>query len=131
VLPEGVYEGMIEVRTLNYPAYLEIPVQMTMVVGVQDAPIPGEVWLGQNYPNPFNPSTTIEVDLGAIRPGERPRLLLHDLLGREIADVSSQLQSRPGRQIITVDASSLDGGVYRYTLIYGSSVQTRSMLVIK
>jgi len=98
---------------------------------VRSTPLPGEAWVWQNYPNPFKPSSIIEVDLGAIRPGERPRLLVHDLLGREVADLSPQLQTRPGRQIITVDASSLDGGVYRYTLMYGSAVQTRSMVVLK
>ena len=131
LLPAGAYNGIIKVRSAAYPAELDIPVNMTMIVGVSKTPLPGELWMGQNYPNPFNPTTMIEVDLGIVRTDAAPRLLVHDLLGREVADLSSSLRLMAGRQSVTFNADGIPGGVYTYTLRQGAATLTRSMIVLK
>jgi hypothetical protein len=132
LLDSGKYDGVIKVRSSAYPARLDIPVTMTMTVGVDAyAASPSSLFMSQNYPNPFNPATVIEVDLGNVKNDGQPRLIVRDLLGRDVADLSADLRLLPGRQMVTFNASSLPGGVYTYTLQHGNDVVTRSMIVLK
>jgi hypothetical protein len=131
LLPAGSYEGTIDVRTMNYPAYLEIPVRMRMVVGIPLLPAAADIWLGYNYPNPFNPTTSIDVDLGVAGHAAVPRFIVRDILGREVADLSSAVRPVSGLQTVIFDADALPGGVYTYSLYYGNAVRTRSMIVLK
>ena len=131
LLPAGPYTGFIKVRSATYPAELDIPVNMTMTVGVPSVAVPGQLWLGQNYPNPFNPTTMIEVDLGSTPQAGVALLTVHDMLGREVANLSSSLRSITGRQSVMFNADGLPDGVYTYTLSQGTSTLTRSMIVLK
>ncbi|MCZ7556364.1 MAG: hypothetical protein M5R41_08185 [Bacteroidia bacterium] len=131
VLPAGNYDGMIRIRSAVYPARLDVPVTMTMTVGVGDVPHPVGLHLGQNYPNPFNPTTMIDIDLGETASDATPRLIVQDMLGRIVADLSSELRSVPGRQTVAFSAADLPGGVYSYTLSRGTAMLTRSMIVVK
>lgn len=138
LLPAGQYDGIITVRSLVFPAQLDIPVKMTMVVGVGETPVPGQLYLGQNYPNPFGAaaqsgsvSTRIEVSLGTISSTAAPSLKIYDLLGREVMDLSADLQMQSGRQSVRFDAASLPAGVYTYSLRYGGQVRTRNMILSK
>jgi hypothetical protein len=131
VMPQGQYTGTISVRSPVYDAELDVPVQMDMVVGISDVAVPGALTLAQNYPNPFNPSTMIELDLGTLMAGTLPSLRIHDLLGREVLNLSSEVQLRSGVQSLHVDAAALPGGMYTYSLRYGQMQQTRTMLLIK
>jgi murein DD-endopeptidase MepM/ murein hydrolase activator NlpD len=93
---------------------------------------PGEFALEQNYPNPFNPETVIgfEVHGGSLQSGARVRLVVYDLLGREVAVlVDGSLQ--PGRYSVRWDAGTVAGGVYFYRLQAGEFTQTRRMVVLK
>ncbi len=138
LLPEGTYDGMIFVRSLVEPARLDVPVRMIMVVGIDDAPVAGRLYLGQNYPNPFGSaaptgtvSTRIDLDLGTLTASMTPTLRVFDMLGREVMDLSDRLQLQDGRQSVSFDASSLPGGVYTYSLRYAGAVRTRSMILSK
>jgi hypothetical protein len=131
LLPAGDYDGLIKIRSAVYPARLDVPVTMTMTVGVGDVPQPAALHLSQNYPNPFNPTTTIDIDLGDVLADATPRLIVQDMLGRIVADLSSELRSVPGRQTVTFSAADLPGGVYSYTLSRGAATLTRSMIVVK
>ncbi len=138
LLPEGTYDGLIFVRSLVDPARLDVPVRMIMVVGINDTPVPGRLYLGQNYPNPFGSgsssgtvSTRIELDLGTLTAAETPTLRVFDLLGREVMDLSDRLQTQAGPQSVSFDASALPGGVYTYSLRYAGAVRTRSMILSK
>jgi hypothetical protein len=138
LLPAGDYDGLIMVRSLAYAAQLDVPVHMTMVVGINETPVPGRLYLGQNYPNPFgasapsgNVSTRIDLDLGTISASFTPSLKVYDLLGREVMDLSAVLQLRDGLQSVRFDAASLPGGVYTYSLRYAGTVSTRSMILTK
>jgi hypothetical protein len=137
-LPAGTYDGTIYVRSLMQQGQLDVPVQLVMVVGVADAPVPGQLYLGQNYPNPFGASapggilaTRIDLDLGPLAAAAAPSLRVHDMLGREVMDLSDRLQLRDGRQSVIFDAAALPGGVYTYTLRHADLVRTRSMILTK
>lgn len=135
LLPAGQYDGVITVRSLVYAAQLDVPVRMTMVVGVEDVPVPGQLYLGRNYPNPFGGAasssdvTRFDVDLGASAVSGAPSLRIHDMLGREVMDLSSRLQARSGLQSVTLDAAALPAGVYTCTLRHAGAVRTRTMIV--
>lgn len=58
------------------------------------------------------------------------RLVVYDLLGREVAILGSERNS-PGSYEVKIDAAGLASGVYLYRLTAGSLVQTRKMVVIK
>ncbi len=137
-LPEGTYDGTIYVRSLMQQGQLDVPVQLTMVVGVADSPMPGTLYLGQNYPNPFGASapggslsTRIDLELGTLRAVDAPSLHVYDMLGREVMDLSDRLQLRDGRQSVSFDAAALPGGMYTYTLRYADVLRTRSMILTK
>ncbi len=132
VLPAGQYTGKIRVRSPVFGAELDVAVQMEMVVGIGAVAAPGSLELLQNYPNPFNPSTVITLELGSVLQEQgTPVLLVHDLLGRVVMDLSAEVELRHGVQTITLDAAQLAGGAYSYTLRYGSQRLTRTMMLVK
>ncbi len=109
--------------------------------------IPGSFSLSQNYPNPFNPVTKIKFDIptplnppkGGKMTGDTPlsfgeglgvRLIIYDILGREIASLVNEKLS-PGTYEVTWDASNYSSGVYYYRLQYGNNYLTRKMMVVK
>jgi hypothetical protein len=83
--------------------------------------------LAQNYPNPLNPSTTIRY---ALPSAVRVKLVIHDLLGREIAALVDEEQSAGWKEVVW-NASAMSSGVYFYRLTAGSFVQTRKLVVMK
>jgi hypothetical protein len=97
-----------------------------------DVAVPVAYTLGQNYPNPFNPSTTITFGLSV---DSKVSLKVFDMLGQEIAVlVDGSLTA--GHHEINFDASSLNSGVYFYTLeangIDGISfMNTKKMILTK
>lgn len=135
LLPAGDYDGAIYVRSALYGARLDIPVRMTMVVGIGDVPVPGEIYLGQNYPNPFGPAagsetSRLDLDLGTAG-AETPSLRVYDLMGREVLDLSAQLQSRSGLQSVVIDGAQLPAGVYTATLRHNGQLRTRSLILAR
>jgi hypothetical protein len=92
-------------------------------------PMPDRVTIVQNYPNPFNPTTTIRYGI----PGAGSvfvRLVVYDILGREVAVLVNDLQA-PGWHAVTFDARGVSSGVYFYRLTAGDVVDTKRLLVIK
>jgi hypothetical protein len=137
-LPQGEYDGTIFVRSLVNNARLDVPVHLTMLVGVENDPQPDGFHLAQNYPNPFGPgaisasnSTAVALDIGRLRGSASPTLRVYDALGREVMDLSSRLSSQPGTQYLTIEAGNLPAGVYTCVLRHGGSVQVRSMMLLK
>jgi hypothetical protein len=96
--------------------------------------IPEVFSLYQNYPNPFNPATVIRFQLAA---GSYTKLLLFDMLGREIQSlVNEQLQA--GTYEVDFNASHLPSGVYYYMLSArqsgssaGDYTETKKMVLVK
>ena len=110
-------------------------------IGGNDA-LPQEFKLEQNFPNPFNPATEIRYQspvAGDIR------LVVHDLLGREVA-VLEDGRKDAGAYQVTFDATGLASGVYycrlevhplhaAFNTDFRSSradlVQTRALMLLK
>jgi hypothetical protein len=87
--------------------------------GLVSTEVPKSFALYQNYPNPFNPNTKIKFDIPSspLSFGEGPgvRLVMYDILGREIAIlVNEALQ--PGTYEVEWDGSNYPSGVYFYRL---------------
>ena len=94
--------------------------------------LPDEFILEQNYPNPFNPSTKIQFNIPPSKGvrGMTTRLVIYDLLGREITSlVNGELN--PGKYEITFDGTDYSAGVYFYKLITSEYTETRKMVLVK
>ncbi len=97
---------------------------------------PNEFKLYQNYPNPFNPTTTIEyqipydVENGKFASTTRIKLVVYDILGREVATLVDK-QQKPGTYKVLFDASNLASGVYFYKLKVGNYSANKKMLFVK
>jgi murein DD-endopeptidase MepM/ murein hydrolase activator NlpD len=89
--------------------------------------VPARFALEQNYPNPFNPTTVIQY---AVPRTSHVRIVLFDLLGREVGTLLDGIQN-PGHHRVRWDATGMASGVYYYRLTSGDWSQTKSMMVIK
>jgi len=89
--------------------------------------VPTAFRLDQNYPNPFNPMTTIPYVLPT---PERVRLVVYDLLGRQVAVLVNAMQPT-GTHQVQFDASRLPSSVYFYRLTAGRFSLTRKMILLK
>ena len=79
------------------------------------------------HPNPFNPVTTIRYGLAEEGP---VRLLVYDLLGREIAVLTDGLH-KSGEHTVRFEASHLSSGLYFVVLDAGGKRFTKSVLLMK
>ena len=91
------------------------------------AAVPTLLKLNPNYPNPFNPVTTIRY---GVPEQTFVRLVVFDILGREVATLVSRTQAA-GWHHVTWDAADRPSGVYLYRLEVGTQVRTRKMLLLK
>jgi hypothetical protein len=78
----------------------------------QNVQLPKTFSLSQNYPNPFNPSTVISYQLPAV---SKVRLMIYDLLGREVATLVNEEQTA-GWKEVQWNAKDVSSGIYFYTL---------------
>ncbi len=96
--------------------------------------LPSHFILEQNYPNPFNPSTKISYQIPASqnpsKGGTLVKLMVYDLLGREITTLVDEEQSA-GVYEVDFDGSKLSSGIYIYQLNAESIVQTKKMVLIR
>jgi hypothetical protein len=88
--------------------------------------------LAQNYPNPFNPATTMSY---SIPEQSHVKLIVYDLLGREIIRLVDRTQSAGAWQL-TWDGRDAQGqpasaGIYLTRMTAGDFVQTRKMVLLK
>jgi hypothetical protein len=80
----------------------------------------------QNYPNPFNPTTIIKYSLPQ---GGFVQLKIYDMLGKEVAILVDNIQSKGNHQI-EFNASVLSSGMYFYRIQSGSFTETKKMIVL-
>ncbi len=100
----ALYDGAIESDPSN-----EVTQMVTSVKPADPNLLPREFALEQNYPNPFNPSTRIKYTVGGAgtRGGageagagvsglgaSKTRLIVYDLLGREVAVLVNEKKAR-------------------------------------
>jgi hypothetical protein len=89
--------------------------------------VPKVYALYQNYPNPFNPVTDIRYDI----PKESfVRLVIYDLLGREIAVLVNGIQ-KPGQYSAKWGSENIPSGAYIYKMTAGDYEKTRKMVLLK
>ena len=96
-------------------------------VGDDEGGMPLVTALEMNYPNPFNPVTTIRY---AVAEGSHVKLVIYDLLGREIKVLVDEFQA-PGQRSVEFDANSLPSGVYFYRMSAGTFSDIRKMILIR
>ncbi|MFA6455417.1 MAG: YCF48-related protein [Bacteroidota bacterium] len=89
--------------------------------------VPTEYSLAQNYPNPFNPTTTIRY---AIPTFANVKLVVYDLLGREITTLVNEEQSA-GWKEVQWNASAFASGIYLVRMSANNFVQTKKVLLTK
>ncbi|MBE2217416.1 MAG: T9SS type A sorting domain-containing protein [Ignavibacteria bacterium] len=97
--------------------------------------IPQNYSLHQNYPNPFNPVTKIQFQIPLSRGvsegrGMFTKILIYDLLGREVASLVNE-QLKPGSYSVDWDGTGFASGVYFYSLVTESFVETKRMVLVK
>lgn len=84
--------------------------------------------LYQNYPNPFNNSTIIKYQ---INKNSYIKIILYDILGKEIATLINKKQSSGEYKInFSTDDYNLNSGIYYYKLIVNGEVSKTKKLVI-
>jgi hypothetical protein len=88
---------------------------------------PYEFDLSQNYPNPFNPTTKIEY---SIHKKSKVRLVVYDLLGREI-EVLVNNEQNPGKHQVVFSSANLTSGIYFYKLSADNHNMTKKMMLMK
>ncbi|HMS32912.1 MAG TPA: T9SS type A sorting domain-containing protein [Ignavibacteria bacterium] len=81
----------------------------------------------QNYPNPFNPVTLIHYSLSE---SNYVNLKVFDVSGKQVSALVDRKQE-PGSYDIEFAGGNLPGGVYFYSLVTGSYIQTKKMILIK
>jgi hypothetical protein len=86
--------------------------------------------LKQNYPNPFNPITKISFDLPK---DAKIKLIVYDILGREVTRLLNSEFLQAGKHIIDFDAMkyNLASGVYFYRIEAGDYNAVKKMVLIK
>lgn len=102
--------------------------QYSKVIEISKTGVIESCILSQNYPNPFNPTTNISFSISS---GDKARLTVYDILGKEVA-VLYDGSAEPGKEYsLTLNASNWVSGVYFYKLVSGSSSTIRKMLLLK
>ena len=94
--------------------------------------IPSGFKLSQNFPNPFNPTTTMKYSIpeNVKRKTENVKLIVYDILGREIAVLVNKEQ-KPGNYEVKWAAGNQSSGVYFYRIITGNYVETKKMVLLR
>ena len=103
--------------------------------------VPNHFSLSQNYPNPFNPVTKIKFGVvtplnppfakgGTAKTGGFVRLVIYDVLGREVAMLVNK-QLSPGTYEVEWNGTNLPSGVYFYKLITEGFTVTKKMVLLK
>jgi len=94
--------------------------------------IPDKYALYQNYPNPFNPVCRIKFDIPEnteMKP-ELVRLVMYDLIGREIAVlVNDNIEA--GTYEVNWNAADMPSGIYIYQLKTSSFTDSKKMVLLK
>jgi len=83
--------------------------------------------LEQNYPNPFNPSTNIRY---AVANKQFVSIKVYDVIGNEIATLVNE-EKPAGSYEVEFNAGNISAGVYYYTIVTESFVQTKKMILLK
>ena len=102
-------------------------VQVDVVTGVTEKPLPKVFALDQNYPNPFNPSTKIEY---AVPKSSHVLLEVYNVIGQKVATLVDEAKSA-GYYSTSFDASRFASGLYFYSMKAGEVSFLKKMMLVK
>ncbi len=102
-------------------------VQVDVVTGVTEKPLPKVFALDQNYPNPFNPSTKIEY---AVPKESHVLLEVYNVIGQKVATLVDEAKSA-GYYSASFDASRFASGLYFYSMKAGNVSFLKKMMLVK
>lgn len=92
-----------------------------------DERLPAAFMLEQNYPNPFNPATVVGYQLPV---AARVRLVVYDMLGREVAVLVNEEQTA-GKHVARFEAPGRASGMYVCRMIAGGFTATKTMMLLR
>lgn len=95
-------------------------------VGVKDITNGAIAGVSQNFPNPFNGTSTFNVNLNK---SEVITVNVTNSIGQVVA--TKVVKGNAGNNEITLEAASLESGIYFYSVIAGDAKVTRKMSVVK
>lgn len=128
---EGTGTTSADASAKKHDATLTDVQWVSVPLGVGRPPVASanDIALEQNYPNPIRTSSTIKVTV-ASGSSAQASLVLFDVLGRKVADLSHLIRS--GESTIALDRSLFPfSGQYVLTLRSGSNAVSRVMSVMK
>ena len=103
--------------TARYSAEVEVTVAMAEPFTVEPA-----------YPNPFNPSATVRF---AVRERQPVRVVLYDVMGREVAVLFDGPAAAGQMQAVPIDGSGLASGLYLVRVAGQSFSRTQAITLVK
>jgi len=128
------FDGILDdIKIYNYALSVQqIEDLASWTTGVQegDGVLPLHLALDQNYPNPFNPQTTIRFALPWSHDDAHVRLVVFDVLGREVATLINTPLG-PGTYKVQWDAERFPSGVYYYQLQTPGTTIVKKMMLLK
>lgn len=129
-LPLGTQSAILRLRSPVHDASLDIPVELSMTVGVASPPSPMQPYLYQSYPNPFSGQTVLRFQLGSMT-NVSATLQIFDDAGRMVADLSDAVRPVETMQTVRFDAADLPPGLYVCRLSCRDKLFTTGMVLLK
>ncbi len=103
------------------------PLYSPTVVEEYKKMLPSGFELYPAYPNPFNPTTTIQF---SIPQAGNVKLVLYDVLGREIQTVANNFYTQ-GLHQVTINGKELQSGVLYCRMFYNQQSGVQKLLLLK
>ncbi len=94
-------------------------------MGIEDPVEQNITSVSQNYPNPFNSTTTI---VATIEHDASLSLVVTNLIGQRVIAIDKG-EVGAGAHTFTIEAATLESGIYFYTVMAGEHAVTRKMIV--
>jgi len=94
---------------------------------IEESSTPSVFELYQNYPNPFNPVTQIRFDLVKTA---NVKLTVYNVSGQKVAELAKGVMNA-GKHSVDFDGTSLNSGVYYYSLETDGLSVTKKMVLTK
>jgi len=97
---------------------------------IQQTTMVSSASLRQNIPNPFNNTTTINYTLPqSHNGGTSAKIIITDKAGKVLKEINV---SGSGKGSVKIDASTLAGGAYNYSLyVAGKMVNTKQTIIAR
>lgn len=124
---QGVWYYRLQQTDLDGTIHLSDPIQVDVIMNVEESPIPTEFALDQNYPNPFNPATSIDF---ALPQEARVTIEIFNTIGEKVATLVDETR-QAGYYREKFDASTFASGLYFYRMTAKNASFLKKMVLIK